>query len=298
MIIVLMVFGTNPSYHRQAYLAILSLLKQTTQEHKIVMLTDAPQYYNYLNTSIDIHTITQEVLTDWKGPHDFFWRIKIKGIEYAHLQYPQHDVLYLDTDTFLFGNLSEIQHLIASGKSVMHLQEGLLFALNSKTIKVMWKQLKGKTYQHCKINAQSGMWNAGVIGFSATHASSYLKDILAICDGMLADKVRPKLIEQFAFSLRLQQHSNILPANHIFGHYWGNKAQWDGATQEFLSTAFMKGQSLDDVIHTLDVNYWLQLPIYEKRSSFGKNLLRFVTKRFYQPQNVTYFNSGPLHKLQ
>lgn len=292
MIIVLMVFGTKPSYHRQAYLAILSLLKQTTQVHKVVILTDAPQYYKFFGSLIDVHTITQEELTEWKGAHDFFWRIKIKGIEYAHLQYPQHDVLYLDTDTFLFGNLSEIQHLIASGKSVMHLQEGLLSALNSKTIKVMWKQLKGKTYQHCTINAQSGMWNAGVIGFSATHASSYLKDILAICDGMLADKVRPKLIEQFAFSLRLQQQNLLHPVDHILGHYWGTKAQWDTAIQEYLSTAFMQGQELEDIIGTLDVNYWLQLPIYEKRSSFGKNLLRLVTKRFYQPQNVTYFNSG------
>lgn len=286
-----MVFGTKAAYHRQACLSILSLLKQTTEDDKILMLTDAPEYYRFFAETIDVHVIQPLTLQEWKGVHNFFWRVKIQGVSYAHAQYPEKDILYLDTDTFLFGSLNELQQLISSGKNVMHLKEGLLCKLHTKTIKTMWRQLNGKTYQNCLIDKHTSMWNAGAIGFSAAKANTYLVDILAICDQMLADKVRPKLIEQFAFSLRLQQQNLLHPVDHILGHYWGTKAQWNTAIQEFLSTAFMQGQELEDIIGTLDANYWLQLPIYEKRSSLAKKLLGFVTKCFYQPKNVVYFNS-------
>ena len=98
MILVLLTFGDRFENHYQASLAILSYLK-SDQINKVCVVTDRPNFYQYFEEQVKLITINEQIMNDWKGEHDFFWRIKMKGIEAAALNNPNQHILYVDSDT-------------------------------------------------------------------------------------------------------------------------------------------------------------------------------------------------------
>jgi hypothetical protein len=70
--------------------------------------------------------------------------VKIKALQLIAQKYPNESILYLDGDTFL-SILDLLRNGLENGENYMHL-EGKLSQLSSKTEKLMWKQMKGKTY--------------------------------------------------------------------------------------------------------------------------------------------------------
>ena len=106
--------------------------------------------------------------------------------------------MYLDSDTFFYKNTAVLRTALQSGNQFMHLNEGKLSQLSSKTEKLMWKQMKGKSYGNIIINENVAMWNAGLIGVSQKHFEC-LDLTLRINDAMCADGVTRRLVEQFAF---------------------------------------------------------------------------------------------------
>ena len=70
--------------------------------------------------------VGREMMTRWRGPHDFLWRIKIKAIAHAHAQMPGLHVLYVDGDTFLYATLEDIKARLDHGTPYMHLPETTL----------------------------------------------------------------------------------------------------------------------------------------------------------------------------
>ena len=70
--------------------------------------------------------------------------------------------------------------------------------LSSKTEKLMWQQMKGKSYHSIRIDETTSMWNAGLIGISNQHLEG-LQLTLNVNDALCADNVTRRLIEQMAF---------------------------------------------------------------------------------------------------
>ena len=286
MNIVYLVFGTKIENYQKAYFSIFTALLHKNDDDKIIVITDDSTLFGFFEGKIETIVINQDTIRDWEGPHQFFWRVKIKALQLVAQKYPQDSILYLDSDTFFYKNTDVLLTALQNGNQFMHLNEGKLSQLSSKTEKLMWKQMKGKSYENIIINENVAMWNAGLIGVSQKHFEC-LDLTLRINDAMCADGVTRRLIEQFAFSLGLNQYSELQPADHIVGHYWGNKIQWNDTISLFLRECLMKKYDLGTVTERVKEMELTKIPIRIKESSTQRKLKNLIDK-FYTNQRPVY----------
>lgn len=280
MNIVYLVFGEELINHVQANFSILSMLTQKEEINSINIVTDNPKFYNFLSGVVNVIKVKLEDLQEWKGEYDFFWRVKIKAVEFIANIYKNENLLYLDSDTFLFGNIQELKGKLNGGNSFMHLNEGKLSQLKSKTEKRMWRQTFNKNFGPVKIDQDHCMWNAGVIGIPGSKSSQLIKTTLDICDAMLEQNITRRLIEQFAFSLSLNEFSNLIPAEGQIGHYWGNKGQWDDFIKNFIISSYFSNSSFDEIIESMKSIDYTKIPINMKIPSTKRRLQNLINKTF------------------
>lgn len=253
MNLIYLVFGNKRSIFLQCWLSILSFLKSFIGNDKVIVLTDKPEKFNFFGSRVEVIEVNQDKLKEWRGSHNFFWRVKIEALLFVSKKYPNTDLLFVDSDTFLMRGLDKIKAKLKEGNNFMHLREGEICSSKSKTQTKMWKQMKGKSYDGVLIDTKSDMWNAGVIAVSHKNLDCLTK-ALALCDAICADNVIPKLIEQFSFSLALQQGAQLLPAENYIKHYWGNKPYFVQFMNAVILDNAMENKSIDDLIKVIDFN--------------------------------------------
>ncbi len=281
-------FGKNIANHIQAQFSILTFWADSNQVQSINIITDQPALYANINDRVNVIEVTEQTLGQWKGPHDFFWRIKIKAIEKICGMYPNQPVMYLDTDTFLYNGFSGIAEQVMQGQAFMHENEGSLSADRSKTAKRMFTKISTVSYGGVVINSDHCMWNAGVVLTPNTKQNKECLLALEICDQMCQQGVTRRLIEQFALSVALQEVYGLQPAAGAIAHYWSNKEHWNRAIEAFLLTANFKGLSVDETIHALR-EFDFHIPI--KMRVRNTNLrLKSLADHLYPPQNPLYID--------
>jgi len=288
MNIVYLVFGSNPDHYQQVYFSIYTAFAHKSAEDRIIVIAEEPELFNSFENGIEIIPINREIITEWEGKYQFFWRVKIKALQLVAEKYPSEPILYLDGDTFFYRDFDSLRNGLESGQNFMHLKEGKLSLLSSKTEKLMWKQMQGKEYGTIKIDKNTSMWNAGLIGVSNKNFDG-LKTTLEANDAMCADDVTRRLVEQFAFSIGLSKYAELQPADHIVGHYWGNKKQWNKLIDHFLKECFMKKYSFEQIIGRIKEMDLTQNPIWVKESNTQRKLKNFIDK-FYTNKKTVYIN--------
>lgn len=288
MTLLYFVFGTATHNHLQANFAILSWLAYGTGIDRIVVLTDAPEFYRFIDDDrVVLQATDRAQLEEWEGPHQFFWRVKIKAIEDVAARYPDSHVFYQDADTFCFNDPARLKVSLDAGRNLMHAREGALSQLPTSTERKMWAQCQGKTFGGVTINKSHNMWNAGVVAISAKNIPRVVATALAICDEMCAAGVTRRLVEQFALSVALGIEQPVLPANGTIGHYWGNKEGWNPLINAFfLRHHLQQATYSDQVSELLDFDFH-QIPIYTKSSKTQQKLTGLVDKLFAKNM-VTY----------
>lgn len=278
MNILYLVFGHRISDHIQARFSICSFLKQTTGKDSIFVITTAPEYYQTLECVKTI-AISDNVLREWEGEHRFFWRVKIKAIEYMATNYPDSHLMYIDSDTVLQGNLNGIRHELDSGNGLMHLDEGHPSRMKTKSLK-MWNQVKGHTYGHITISERHNMWNAGVVAIPSKYLKDTVKLALELCDGMLGDNAERVVIEQWSLSIALFETTGLLAADKWVAHYWGNKDQWNDIATRFFIQSYMQGRTVDEEIEAFGDLKLDDMPLYIRKPNTQQRLVRLVKKLF------------------
>lgn len=282
-----LVFGTNIQNHFQAHFSILTFLRQGQGELRITVLTDAPAYYRHLGDAIAVEVVEAATLREWEGEFKFFWRVKIKALEQAARQHPELPLLYLDSDTFLYGSLPALRAHLGAGRALMHEQEGLLSALPSKTERRMWQQVQGQSFGGVALTPQHAMWNAGAVGLPAARSQEAIALALAICDDLCRRQVTPRLIEQFALSVALAETYGLQSARPYIGHYWSTKEAWSELIGRFLLTSHLQNRTLAQDLAALDAVDFRALPIKQQvRSTLGR--LDGLTRRLLPPRNVEH----------
>ncbi|MBC6612761.1 hypothetical protein H8B15_17695 [Hymenobacter sp. BT507] len=282
-----LVFGTNIKNHFQANFSILSFLQQSKALNGITVVTDAPDFYRHLQGHVAVLPIDETRLREWKGEFDFFWRIKIKALEYVAQQRPGSALLYLDSDTFLYGSLPQMQAALADGQAFMHEAEGKLATLPSKTEQRMWQQVRQQTFGGIQMHEQHTMWNAGVVGIPAAQATETIALALRICDDMSRQQVTPRLIEQFALSVALAEMGPLQAASPYIGHYWSTKEEWNEAITAFLLESHLYQRSIADEVAAMATFEYRTIPI-KKRVKSTQGRLEKLVRRLFPPQNITY----------
>lgn len=239
MNIVYFVVGGNPVIHMQVGFSIRTMLVEVTADDVIYVVTDTPTVYAGL-PQVVVVPITMERIQEWRGRHDFFWRVKIKAMRHIAQLSPDKAMMYLDGDTFLHGQLADIKRQLAKGFGMMHLDEGCPSGMKQKSLS-MWQTVCGKTYAGVTIGSQHHMWNAGVVAIPAPRVCEVTDLALAICDGMLDDGSEPVTVEQYALSIALFERSvGMLAADQWIGHYWHYKYYWC----RYIAKFFVRSYSL------------------------------------------------------
>ena len=284
MIVLYLTFGHNLRVHQQAVFSAMTLLAQVAKgagpQVEAVVYTDAPQYYRLLGDRARIITTTPEQLTSWRGPHDFFWRIKIKALQALTVQYPGENLLYLDADTFCFGKPGTLTDVLTQGTHLMHAREGALHELPTSTERTMYRQCSGNTFAGIVVDGNSTMYNAGVVGLAATRAGEAVTLALEVCDAMCAAGVTRRLVEQFALSLALEACGGLTAANGSIGHYWGNKEDWNERITAFFLEHHLGDDDLAQQIAAAGAVDFAALPIYKRSSGTRRKLRAWVDRTF------------------
>lgn len=281
MNLIYLVFGNDFRNHLQANFSIESFLISPVGVGHIYIITDLPEYFKSHDPSrVTAIRVNEALLKEWQQPHGFFWRIKIKAIQMLIEKYPGNHWLYLDSDTFLFGSLEPVIDTLDQGIAVMHLNEGRLSKLTSKTEKLMWLQCRNRSFKGIRISNDHCMWNAGAVGIPATGGSRLIADVLEFCDEMCAAPVTRRLIEQFAFSVILEDRTGLRDCRQVIGHYWGNKGQWNSMIRDFYARAQLSGMSMEErkaAFRNIDLRAF---PVFVKTPNTQIKLINLVHKVF------------------
>lgn len=263
MIITYLVFGEELKNYQQAYFSILTFLEQLQASDSIVVITDNPQNFSLFEKQITLIKAEKKQLQEWRGKYDFFWRIKIKAVEYIMQEFRKQPILYLDSDTFLYKDLNDLRNKFHLGINCMHTKEGKLSRLPTKTERKMWQQIKYKKFASILIDKQTAMWNAGAIGIAPSNFHQ-IEQVLQMCDEMCKAGVTRRLIEQFSFSVVLNNEKPLAAAEHTIGHYWGNKESWNEVITKLICEAHMQNLSIEQQMHkAVNINF-TQLPIRKR----------------------------------
>ncbi|AUI65353.1 MULTISPECIES: hypothetical protein [Glaesserella] len=289
MNLLLLTFGERLENHYQAVFSILSFAKDKLI-NRIIVVTDRSEFYSFLNEKVEIINIDKSTLLQWQEPYQFFWKVKIKALELVQSKYPDDHLLYVDSDTFLAKDLTEINDKLDKGHAFMHILENKISFNSSNTFKKMFKSLNGKSFSNITINENSEMWNAGVIALSAQNAKEIIKLALATCDEMCATDCPRRLIEQFAFSISLKHLAQLNSCETIIGHYWGNKEEWNRLIADFFVNAHLKHLSVDQQISILSEYNWNQLPLEKKKRNSAEKLKKLINQIF-PIKTIRYFES-------
>ncbi len=280
-------FGKNIQNHIQAQFSIFSFMVQKKEISSINVITDQPDFYINIKDNVNVIAVNHDTLQKWKGEYDFFWRIKIKAIEMLCSLYVGEPVLYLDSDTFLFGDLAVLTEGHLLYKAYMHENEGVLSLEKSKTARKMWMQIKGRNYAGITILANHCMWNAGVVFVPNKKQNRENTMALEICDEMCRQGVTRRLIEQFAITAALQEVYGLQAADNVIGHYWSNKTAWDNLITEFLLSCTFKAYSNAQIATALKDLDFSQLPVKVKIRSSNARLKALVDKAY--PAKIVAF---------
>ncbi len=273
-------FGDNIRNHTQAYFSIYSFLAKGIQPASINIITDKPGYYKSIESRVNIIEANAALLQEWMGPYQFFWRVKIKAIEKLCYMYAGEPVLYLDSDTFFYGDSGDYESLSGSKQAVMFENEGLLKELPSKTMRTMSAQLKNLPIAGLSNLPEWNMWNAGVVFTPNQKEAKEMELALALCDDMCRNKVKDQFAEQFALSVALEQLYGLQPAAHTIAHYWSNKEQWNEVIRTFFIECQMLGLNFEEQLEKYrDINVY-NYPVVRISRTTNRKLKQKVDQIF------------------
>lgn len=212
--------------------ALLTLTKQEEPNFlanlEIWIYTDNPGFFKALNNcplKLHFRTISPDLILKWRGKIDFVHRIKIEILkEFTSLN--KGNILYLDTDTYIYQPLKKLFENINQGQIYMHIMEGVVNDSNHVMLKKLSRFLNKNQPLHLpsgkiEIHNNVAMWNAGVLGFHSDYAF-LLDEILTFTDELYI-KFHKHIVEQFAFSYYFQKSQTLKTAHTHIYHYWNLK---------------------------------------------------------------------------
>ena len=283
--------GESINTHIQAHFSIYTFLTQGKKINTINIITDSPYYYNDIGSYLNIIKVDEKQLKKWKGEHNFFWRIKIKAIELLCNLYKNEPVLYLDGDTFLYKNIEPLKETMLQGIALMHENEGNLSLLKGKTLRKMWAQVKNNIYNGIAILPSHSMWNAGVVATPNQKNNEECLLALSICDEMCKQDVTPRLIEQFALSVALNEIYGLHPADNTIAHYWSNKDEWNGVIEKIFISEQFKLRTIEQTIEIIKEFDFSKVAIKTKVRNTNKRLKSVVEKSF-PTKNIAFVKNA------
>ncbi|WP_245174258.1 hypothetical protein [Gallibacterium genomosp. 3] len=133
------------------------------------------------------------------------------------------------------------------------------------------------------------MWNAGVIGIAKQDTKRFIDLSLSICDEICATQCPRRLVEQFSFSMALNSEGKLQSCNHIIGHYWGNKTEWNEFIARFFTSILLKNLDYASMIIEFQKLNLKHIPIIKKYGSTSIRLHSLIDK-IISPKEIVFLD--------
>ncbi|WP_121965092.1 hypothetical protein [Myroides sp. N17-2] len=286
MNIVYFVFGSNINYYQQVIFSICTALVNKEESDRIIVIAEEPTLFKLVADFVTIIPIDNDIISEWKGDYNFIFRTKIKALQLIAERYPDQHILYLDGDTFFYKSLTVLKQELYKGNGIMHVKEDALYQKKTKTEKKLWSKVKDKTFANILVDKSINMWNAGVIGIPNTNFD-LINVALQINDEMCDNNALCFLVEQLSFSIVLEKQLKLNACDHVIGHYWGNKEEWDVIISDWMKKSLMSNYTLQEMIEEVKNVPFHEIPVYVKRSNTGIRLTKKIQTMF-KPRSKSY----------
>ena len=195
----------------------LSFIPRAGSAFEITILTDDPSRFDDL--SVRIERISSDQLREWQGLYGYHYRRKIAGIRHA-LELLGGKVALVDTDTYFLRHPGLLFDRISPGRSLMHRREAHLDRCKAGNLAdyLMGERLRKLDGTFWDIDANTPMWNSGVIGLEPT-SRPWVDEALHLIDE-LCKAVSVRTIEQFALGAVLSRTTKLQESDEIVFHYY------------------------------------------------------------------------------
>jgi hypothetical protein len=229
----ILAYGPSGRRHREAAVAVLSVHAHRPDASEIVVLTDRPQLYRWLEDIATIERLDAARIAAWQGPRGDRYRPKIEALRW--LAHESVDVVLFDTDTMARRDLTPLADRLAAGALLLHRREYPLAAPPRKGDRSLRREILGRSWQGITPDDAAAMWNGGIIGSSRRHHGVFDRAV-AVFDEM-RDASRHFAVEQLTYSIVFPAYGPVEEAAPWFDHYWANRDRFDRAIDRFLSAA-------------------------------------------------------------
>lgn len=211
----------KPRYRQEVMFSILSAYRwmQNEPKYDIIVYTDAPEEFSWLN--VTIRPVTDGLMARWMGKASYRFRAKAACI--VDLLEEDRNVLFVDGDTYFRADPAKLFGRIAPGSACLHVRE-LGLSQRKGTAGVILGQLlatgavRDLAGEPVALHDGEGMWNSGVIGVSSKDRA-LIQGALHLMDEIWQRERRVHTIEQFAIGHMLI-HNNLTEADDVVFHYW------------------------------------------------------------------------------
>lgn len=214
---VYLLYGSQEDCYLEAAYSIGTLLQNTDSARtRVWVYTDQPEKIKHWPaTSMP----AAHRLAEWRGATNYALRAKI-CVCLDCLQHQAGNLIFVDSDTFVRGNLQRLADQLSPGRALLHGFESRNPLPELAAVRFPLTGLGLYAY-----GPDSWMWNTGVIGLHQQDVA-LMQHALELCDALLAAGwgSRWHVMEQFAISevMRLARVA-INPAQGSVVHYYKAK---------------------------------------------------------------------------
>lgn len=289
--LVYLAFG-NEDYLRETLYSLMSFHQFHSDKDQIssIIYTDNADYLkNYLPPDVLYHEINETLISEWKGPLNYAYRLKTKVLQDVCAHYTGN-FLFADTDTVFVKNCTPLFRQIEAGALLLDQCEGKLKdnkgGIATKTKRFLKTQNTfsiPSDVEKIHLDEHFIAWNSGTVGFTNSIAGTL------VCVEELIDELYAKshlfVVEQIALSYYFQKLQQPKATGDFIHHYWDFK-EFRPVLRHFFnyyrSLAFAE---LIPKIHHIDPQK-LALPKrkYKKLTFFAKQWQKFsLGKKWKMP---------------
>ena len=154
--------GDRHDLTARAHLALLNAMAWAPAPAEFCIVTDRPELFAWFGDRLRMLAVDAPTLKQWRGKHDFFWRIELMTVVHTAAQGPAN-VVYIDSDVLIRKPLNDLVAGLESGAVFMHLLEQDLAAATRAGDRRLWSLLRAREIGGVRFAQTCPMWNAGLI---------------------------------------------------------------------------------------------------------------------------------------
>ena len=210
-----LLYGADDEIYTEAAYGVGTLVKRIdAADSRIIVFTDQPDKVK--DWPVQCESIAGQLET-LRGKTGFAHRIKLCVMIKLFELYPGN-MIFLDSDTFVQGNMAKLAAQLSPGTAIMH-----CFECRNPEIGLSGFRTTLAGDRPYRFTADSQMYNSGVVGLHRDNRA-VLNLALELCDALLIFGSRIHTVEQFSISEALRISGlKVLEARRVVNHYLAHR---------------------------------------------------------------------------